>query len=151
MRLPEPLDPHRDHPIVRIHHEINRAFERFLGDPHFRTMPMMPAINMKEEADRYVIEAELPGIEDKDIDIEIHGNTLTIKGERRMEERREGERMHIFEHRYGAFHRSVTLPDHALLDHIEAERENGILRIFVPKDQSKQPRKIPIRRTGEHH
>lgn len=84
-----------DHPLTRLRHELDRSFQRLFDDPTFfgeglggRTF--LPALNVEEKADRYVIQAEMPGMEEDDIDIEVQGNTLTIRGERR-EERREGE------------------------------------------------------------
>jgi HSP20 family protein len=137
------------HPLSQIHREINRTFERFFEEPFFaHPMPMMPAINLREEEHQYVIEAEMPGLSEKDLDIEVHGNMLTIKGERKSEEQKQGERMHIVERKYGSFHRSITLPQNANMDHITAEYENGVLTITVPKDRSKEPRKISIKKNS---
>jgi len=134
------------HPIAQIHHEVNRAFERILGEQFHRPFFNMPAIDLREEENQFVIEAELPGIEPQNVDIEVQGNTLVIKGEHRQKEERQGKRMHIVERRHGSFHRSITLPDHAHMDHITADYHNGLLTISVPKDQNKGPRKIQIHR-----
>ncbi|MBA4544013.1 MULTISPECIES: Hsp20/alpha crystallin family protein [Thermoactinomyces] len=135
------------YPLAQIHSEINRAFERFFENPAWtHPMAMMPAINMKDDGNQYQIEAEMPGIEEKDVEIEVHGRQLTIKGERTQEERKQGERMYISERRYGSFHRTVTLPEDANLDHITADYENGVLLITVPKVPGKEPRKIRINR-----
>jgi HSP20 family protein len=133
------------YPLAQIHSEINRAFERFFENPVWgQPMSMMPAINMKDEGNQYRIEAEMPGLEDKDVEIEVHGRQLTIKGERVQEEQKQGERMYISERRYGSFHRTITLPEDANLDHITADYKNGVLLITVPKDPGKEIRKIKI-------
>lgn len=77
------------HPLSQIHSEINRTFERFFENPIWNeSMPKMPAINMKEEGNQYVIEAEMPGLRDEDVEIEVHGGQLTIKGERKQESKK---------------------------------------------------------------
>ena len=92
------------HPLSQIHSEINRTFERFFENPIWNeSMPKMPAINMKEEGNQYVIEAEMPGLRDEDVEIEVHGGQLTIKGERKQESKKEGEHMYIEERSYGSF------------------------------------------------
>lgn len=134
------------HPISLLRNEINRTFQRFFDDPFFaQPATFMPTMNMKEEANRYVVEAELPGMEMKDVDIEVHGNLLTIRGERKVEERKQGERMHVMESRYGSFQRTIPLPENANADQITAEHKNGILKIYIPKDPDKKSRKIEIK------
>ncbi|PTX51926.1 heat shock protein Hsp20 [Melghirimyces profundicolus] len=145
------FDGHQDHPLTRLRHELDRSFQRFFNEPLFsgegfggRTF--LPALNVEEEADRYVIQAEMPGMEPDDIDIEVQGNTLTIRGERR-EERREESRYHLMESRYGTFQRSFTLPENADVEGITADSKNGVLYVYVPKDKSREPRKIRINRS----
>ncbi|SMO63444.1 Hsp20/alpha crystallin family protein [Melghirimyces algeriensis] len=142
-----------DHPLTRLRHELDRSFQRLFDDPTFfgeglggRTF--LPALNVEEKADRYVIQAEMPGMEEDDIDIEVQGNTLTIRGERR-EERREESRYHLMESRYGTFQRSFTLPENADVERITAESRNGVLYVDVPKDQSRGPRKIRINKPNQ--
>lgn len=148
MRFLQPYDRYDmlHHPISLLRNEINRTFQRFFDDP-FLAQPatFMPTMNMKEEANRYVVEAELPGLEMKDVDIEVQGNLLTIRGERKVEERKQGERMHVMESRYGSFQRTIPLPENANADQITAEHKNGILKIYIPKDPDKKSRKIEIK------
>jgi HSP20 family protein len=135
------------HPLSQIHSEINRTFERFFENPIWNeSMPKMPAINMKDEGNQYVIEAEMPGLRDEDVEIEVHGGQLTIKGEQKQESKKEGEHMYIEERSYGSFYRTVTLPQDANLDHITADYENGLLIITIPKDPEKEPKRIKINR-----
>ncbi|MFC7442371.1 Hsp20/alpha crystallin family protein [Laceyella putida] len=136
-----------NHPLTRLHDEITRTFERFFENPLLtQPMPYMPAINMKEEAERFVIEAELPGIDPNMVEIEAHGQTLIIKGEHKRTEQKKEERMHRVERRYGSFHRSITLPEYANLDHVTAEYEHGLLTITVPKHTEPTPRRIEIKK-----
>ncbi|MDR6225966.1 Hsp20/alpha crystallin family protein [Desmospora profundinema] len=139
-----------DTSLTRPSHEWDRSFQRFLNEPlfpgeGFGEGTFLPALNVEEKADRYLIQAEMPGMEQDDIDIEVQGNTLTIRGERR-EERREDSRYHLMESRYGIFQRSFTLPENADVKGITAESKNGVLYIDVPKDQSGEPRKIRIKK-----
>lgn len=109
-------------------------------------MSMMPAINMKDDGNQYLIEAEMPGLEDEDVEIEVHGRQITIKGKREQKEQKQGEQMYISERRYDSFYRTITLPQDANLDHITADYENGLLFITVQKDPGKKPRKIKVNR-----
>jgi HSP20 family protein len=131
------------YPIMRIPQEFNRFIKKMFQEPIFQA-PSDFAMNVREEAHQYIVEAELPGIKPEDIEIELHGNVLTIKGERREEEYREGVRSHLIESRYGAFYRSFTLPEHINAERITAETRNGILYVYLPKDPSQGPRKIEI-------
>ncbi len=145
--------PIRDgNPFARIQNEINRAFDRFFGESFWNeSSHLLPALNIEETKDKYIVEAELPGIETKDIDLEINGNTLTIRAERRQkEELRDQRHAHIIESRYGSYQRSFTLPENVAVDQITAESKNGILTIYIPKDQSKRPHRIEIREHGDH-
>jgi len=109
------------------------------------TSTWRPAVDIKEEANRFVILADLPGVDPKDIEITMDKGVLTIKGERvsEREEAKEGykrvERMH------GTFYRRFSLPDSADAEHIEAKGKNGVLEIVLPKHAEVQPRKINVR------
>lgn len=131
------------YPLAQIHNEINQAFQRVMREtPFFQ----IPALNLREESEQYVVEVELPGVDPDQVEIEVHHNTLTIKGEHRQEKKQEEQRMHIMERRYGSFHRTITLPENAKMDQISADYENGLLMIHIPKDKNKSPRKIQIHR-----
>src|SRR6266508_6041406 len=128
-------DPFRD--LLGIQEELNRLFGRTLryGDEVEGESPgaWIPAIDIRETADGYVVETDLPGIDPKDVDITVEDNTLTIKGERRVERETEGEGFHRSERRYGSFVRSITLPATAKQDEIEASFDRGVLRLSIPK------------------
>ncbi|GGA52716.1 Hsp20/alpha crystallin family protein [Kroppenstedtia eburnea] len=145
----ERYEGHHD-PVTRFRHELDRSFQRFFNEPlfpgeEFGRQRFLPALNVEEKADHYVIQAEMPGMEPDDIEIEVQGNTLVIRGERR-EERKEDSRYHLVESRYGTFQRSFPLPDNVDVEGITADAKNGVLFIRVPKDQSREPRRIQINR-----
>lgn len=148
----ERFDPRRAQlPIQRLRDDLTQMVNRFFEEPFFQSQSssFVPAINVKEETEKYVVEAELPGMDINDIDIEVNGNVLTIRGERKYEQKQEGEQTHMIESRYGAFQRSFTLPDQVNVDEITADSKNGVLSIHIPKDQTKKARKININFT-EH-
>ena len=109
------------------------------------TSTWRPAVDIREEPNRFVILADLPGVDPKDIEITMDKGVLTIKGERVSEkvEKKEGysrvERMH------GTFYRRFSLPDTADAEHIEAHGRNGVLEIVLPKHAEVQPRKINVK------
>ncbi|OGT34693.1 MAG: heat-shock protein Hsp20 [Gammaproteobacteria bacterium RBG_16_51_14] len=104
-----------------------------------------PAVDIKEEADRFVIHADLPGVDPKDIDITMEGGMLTIKGERKSEKREETEGYKRVERVSGTFYRRFSLPDTADADRIEAKGKNGVLEVILPKQEKVQPRKITVK------
>jgi HSP20 family protein len=103
-----------------------------------------PAFEVRETTDAYMIEADVPGVQEKDVDIELSGNRLTVSGTRGHEERRDEGSYHTYERSYGSFVRSFTLPEDTDLDGIDAQLANGVLRVRVPKHGDVSPRKIKI-------
>jgi HSP20 family protein len=105
----------------------------------------VPAFEVKETKDAYVFKADLPGVDDKDIDITVSGNRLTVTGKREAEEREKDENYFLYERQFGAFTRSFTLPEGVDPDHVEAEMKGGVMTITVPKRPEHQPKKISLR------
>src|SRR5262249_16424064 len=112
--------------------------------PMMEPMMFLPDIEVKETNDAYVLKADLPGVEEDDVEIALSGNLLTISGERSQEEVQENERFHAHERAYGRFSRSFTLPDTADVNAVRAELKNGVLEIVAPKKAEVQPRRIPL-------
>lgn len=144
-----------EEPIKKFKNELDGMFQRFFDDPFFSNTPLLkrddvftPACNIEEKKDRYSIEAEIPGVDPDDIDIEIDGNVLTIKGERKqeVETKDEDTQLHKIEHSYGSYYRSFTLPDNINTDEISADNKNGILFIDIPKHKDSKTRRIKIGR-----
>ncbi len=104
-----------------------------------------PAVDIKEEADRFLITADLPGVDPKDIEITMDNGVLTIKGERESEAREEKEGYKRVERVSGAFYRRFSLPDTADAEAIQAKGKDGVLEIILPKHEKVQPRKIEVK------
>lgn len=146
-----------DQPIKKLKNEVDGMFQRFFEDPFFASKwlgdkdSLMPACNIVEKKNRYTIEVEVPGVDPDQIDIEIDGQMLKIKGERRQETETEDTetQMHTIEHSYGSFFRSFTLPDNINIDEISADNKNGILYINLPKTNEGKARRIKIRKNNE--
>ncbi len=104
-----------------------------------------PAVDIKEEPDRYVIHADLPGVDPKDIEITMEDGMLTIKGERHSEKRDETEGYRRVERVSGTFYRRFSLPDTADAERIEAKGKNGVLEVILPKQEKVQPCRITVK------
>ena len=105
----------------------------------------MPAVDILEKDGNLILRAELPGLNEKEIELQLEGNTLTLKGERKMESEDKKDTYHRIERLYGSFSRSFTLPESADSDKIKAEYKNGILTVTVPQKPEVRPREIPVR------
>lgn len=103
-----------------------------------------PAVDIFEDEDRVVIKAELPGIDQKDIEVKIEESTLILKGERKHDESMKRENYHRLERYYGSFQRSFSLPHTIDQERIKATCENGVLTINLPKREESKPKQITI-------
>lgn len=103
-----------------------------------------PAVDIREEKDRFVIEADLPGVDPKDIEVTMENGILTLKGERRFEKEAAADNYKRVERAYGVFYRRFSLPDTANPEKIEARGKNGVLEIVLPKEEKVQPRRINV-------
>lgn len=128
----------------RMFDEMNRSMGS-MGSMEPMTAGNWVPMDVQENDDIFLVEAELPGINPDDIDITLHENTLTISGETEREETKEGERRVISERNYGKFRRSVTLPTPVKADDVEANYEDGVLRLTLPKEETAKPRQISVR------
>jgi HSP20 family protein len=109
----------------------------------------LPQFDVKETPEGYVFKADLPGIDEKDLDVSITGTRLTVSGKREAEKTTEDETFYACERRYGTFSRSFTLPDGVDGDHVEAELRSGVLTVHVPKTPEVKPRKVSIKGVAE--
>ena len=128
--------------------KMNRIFEdTFTSQGEEKDMAASnwtPSVDIHENESELVLSAEVPGIEDKDIEIEIENNTLSIKGERKIEKETKEENYHRIERSYGSFYRSFTLPTNVNQDNIKAEHDNGVLRISLPKKPELKSKKVKV-------
>ncbi|WP_202840562.1 Hsp20/alpha crystallin family protein [Luteimonas saliphila] len=140
---------------LALHDEIKQVFDRFLGEQDTDasavvTAQWVPRVDIKEEAERFVIYADLPGIDPQDIEIQMDKGILSIKGERKSESSTETERYSRVERRYGSFHRRFALPDSADPDGVSANGRNGVLEIVIPKRPETTPRRIQVGNPTSH-
>lgn len=108
------------------------------------TSQWIPRVDIKEEANRFVLYADIPGVNPEDIEVQMDKGMLTIKGERRGEATFETESYSRIERRHGSFHRRFALPDSADPDGISASGQNGVLQITIPKRPETTPRRIQV-------
>jgi HSP20 family protein len=134
-------------PVARDPYSIAR--ELLNWDPFFTARPasaFSPAFEVKETNDSFVLRADVPGVDEKDLDVAVHNGLLTVSGSRQSEERKEGESYALYERQYGSFSRSFALPDMADGERIEANLENGVLTLTIAKKAEAKPRKIAIKK-----
>ncbi len=105
-----------------------------------------PTFEVKETNEAFVLKADVPGVEEKDLDVAIHDSVLTVSGSRSAEERKEGESYALYERQYGSFTRSFALPDIADGERVDAKLEHGVLTLTIAKKAEAKPRKISIKR-----
>ena len=141
-------DPFRD--LVTLREKMNRLFEDIYPaqgeERDLLVSSWTPAVDIYETEHELFLTAELPGIEDNDIEIKIEDNTLTLKGERKFEKETKKENYHRVERSYGSFYRSFSIPAYIDQDKIKAEHEQGILKVSLPKKHDLKPRKIEVRK-----
>ena len=132
---------------------IKQVFDRLFEGSLFQngsdessvvTSQWVPLVDIKEEANRFVLYADLPGVEPKDIEVQMDKGMLTITGERLGEAAMETESFSRIERRHGSFHRRFALPDSADPEGISASGQNGVLRITIPKRPETTPRRIQV-------
>ena len=137
------LAPRYSDPFSSLRAEVDSLFDSFMGGlPAFsgmfgasggRGFTLNPHVDVRETDKEIVVEAELPGIEEKDISLDLKDGVLTIRGEKKHEHDQEKENYRMMERRYGSFQRSLRLPDTVDQDKVEASFDNGVLKIKVPK------------------
>jgi HSP20 family protein len=139
-------DPFRD--LRSLQNEVNRLFSSNLsqafGDEGIGRGAWNPSVDIYENKDQIVIEAELPGMNREDFDLTIENNVITLRGERRFEKKEETDNYHRVERSYGSFTRSFTLPQTVSGEGATAEYKNGVLRVTLPKREEVKARRIEI-------
>ncbi len=144
-------DPFRD--LITIREKMNPLFEEAVisrgEEKDLVSSSWTPTVDIFETENELVLSAEVPGINEKDIEIKIEDNTLTLRGERKFEKETKEENYHRVERAYGSFFRSFSLPLYINQDNIKAEHLNGVLKIIMPKKPELKPRKVKIL-TAEH-
>jgi len=132
-----------------IQTEMNRLFNSLFDNPTRPSSGTMarrwiPAMDLVETGDHYVLRADLPGLSENDVTIELEAGVLTIAGERKAEHTEENGGYRRFERSYGSFSRSLTLPKGVDADAVEASFDRGVLEVRIPKPEQIKPRKVTI-------
>jgi HSP20 family protein len=104
----------------------------------------LPAVDIRETAEAIVVHAELPGIDKKDVKVDVRDGVLTISGERKYEKDVKEENVHRIERSYGSFTRSFSLPSHVDVNKVEAKLDNGVLEVRLPKTDTARPKSISV-------
>jgi HSP20 family protein len=118
------------------------AWDPFFGNR--QVSAFVPAFEVKETSEAFILKADVPGVAEGDIDIAVHNNVLTVSGTRQAEERKEGDSFALYERQYGSFSRSFSLPDTADGERVEAKLEAGVLHLTIWKKAEAKPRKIAL-------
>jgi HSP20 family protein len=142
-------DPFRE--LRSLQDEMNRVFLTNFSrgeESDLRRGAWSPSVDIFENKDQIVLEAELPGMKPEDVNISIENNVLTIYGERQFEKKDEQDNFHRVERSYGSFTRSFTLPPTVSSENAEADFENGMLRLTLAKREEAKPRRIEIKASG---
>ncbi len=132
--------------FLRTHEDVTRALNPRAGQPreHVSSHVWSPAVDVYEDQDSIVIQADLPGVKQEDIDIEMNGDSLTIKGERKFEDPARQDRYVRVERQYGAFQRSFTIGIPIEADKVKATYRNGTLELTIPKSEATRPKKVQV-------
>jgi len=132
--------------LSTLQSEMNRLFSGFFDEQGQGngSRRWAPAIDVFEREDAIVLKADLPGLDEDDVRIEVNDNVLAIAGERRSEAQEEKSGYYRVERSYGAFARSIVLPEGVDPEKIEADFDRGVLEVTVPKPEQRQPRRISI-------
>ena len=141
-------------PFAALRAEMDQLFDHFsigrfpslphLMEPVTKGGTMVPNIDVHENEKEIVVEAELPGIDEKDVSVTLHDGVLTVKGEKKFEQKTEEQNYHTMERRYGSFTRSVRLPDTADEDNVSADFKKGILTVTIAKKPGSEPKERTI-------
>jgi len=133
-------DPFRE--MTQVQSQLNRLVDQVWGG---RQESWLPAVDVFDAKEAVVLKAEVAGMDPDDIQIEVEDNVLTIKGERRFEEKVDEERYYRVERRFGSFQRSLALPQGVKADEISAAYDDGILTVTVPKVEEEKPKRIEVK------
>ncbi len=132
--------------MERIRNEIDRIFQQGFPGPSGRDATgVFPPVNIYEDKDKYVLTAELPGVKPQDVEITATEDSVTIKGEKKLEDGGEKASYHRRERESGFFRRIVSLPDRVDPNKVEATSKNGILLLTLPKAEDVKPRQIKVK------
>ena len=142
--------------ITSIQNEMNRLFNTFFDTPTAAeggngtsARRWIPAMDLVETEDAFVLKADLPGVTESDVNVEVEDNVLTVSGERKAEHEDKREGYVRVERSYGSFRRSLTLPEGVDADAVSASFDRGVLEVRIPKPEQRKPHRVRISAGGE--
>jgi HSP20 family protein len=136
-------DPFRE--VVSLQNRVNSLFHNLSeGEMPVSAASFVPAVDIYEDVDKLVLKLEVPGIEEKDLDVRVEDNTLTVKGERKFEAEEKEKNFHRIERSYGSFYRAFTLPSTVDTGNVAAHYNAGVLKLELKKKPEAQPKQIKI-------
>jgi HSP20 family protein len=140
-------DPFRE--LVSIQDELNRLFGRTFGETELMR-PLakgawIPPMDVYETDEKFVAKVELPGVEPSEVEVSVEDHSLTVSGEREFSEEVKQEQCHRLERRYGSFSRTISLPQAADTEKVEASFDKGVLMIEIPKVEKAKPKKVQVK------
>ena len=124
--------------------DVDRLFDAFFGGER-DSRRWVPQMDLIEAEDHFVLKADLPGLAEGDVSIEVQDGTLTISGERKAEHEQSERGWYRIERSFGSFSRSLTLPDGVDADGIQARFDRGVLEVRIPKPEERKPRRVEIK------
>ncbi len=134
--------------VDSLHRDISRVFDDFfsISPTSMFEFDWSPTVDVVENEGGFLVKAEIPGIDEKDLQVTLENNILTIAGEKKEErnEKDRDSRWVVSERKFGSFRRSISLPEGIRSDKIKAAFRNGVLRVEIPREESAKPRKITI-------
>jgi len=142
-----PFNKRNRNGLARLHNEMDDLFDGFFRglDRPFAGYKAWPAIDVAEEENEIVVRAEVPGCKAEDVDISVYGNTLTISGEKKLEEEKKEKGYYHIESSYGSFRRELALPTDVDPDKVEATCKDGVLSITLPKAATAKAVKVKVK------
>jgi HSP20 family protein len=131
--------------VASLQNRVNFLFRDFNeGESALTTASFVPAVDIYEDPQKVVLKLEVPGVEEKDLDVRVENHTLTVKGERKLEKEGKEENFYRIERRYGSFYRAFTLPSTVDTENVEANYNAGVLKLELKKKAEAQPKQIKV-------
>ena len=145
-RAAAPPSTQSRNPLALLRQEMDDLIAGFWnGDRDWLTSSFAPSVDLKEADNAFEIRMDIPGLESKDIDVQVHGNAVTISGQRQEEKEEKGTKFHRIERRSGSFSRTLSLPCNVNEDEVAAEYTAGVLTVKLPKCEEAKARKVDVK------
>jgi HSP20 family protein len=133
------------HEVVSLQNRVNSLFRNLNeGESPMASASFVPPVDIYEDADKLTLKLEIPGMNEKDLDVRVEDNTLTVRGERKFEAEEKEQNFHRIERSYGTFFRAFTLPMTIETDQVQANYNAGVLKLELKKKPEAQPKQIKI-------